>query len=130
MAGTALEWAAICAGPAGLVFGAGAKGFFDRAVRKATVRKSDAESRRTDAEASKIEADTTQIIVTAATTLVAPLQLELQELRLRIERLEDEDKKNKSTIRLAIDYIRALRSWIFAHVPEKEPPLPPNSLDI
>ena len=88
------------------------------------------ELRLSEAHEAKIDAEAAQIIANTAVALVQPLQEQISKLDGRVKTLERENLATKSTLRLAIDYIRALRSWIFQHVPDKTPPVPPDALCI
>jgi len=88
------------------------------------------ELRLSDAHEAKMDAEAAQILANTAVALVQPLQEHLSKLDARVKTLERENQSTKSTLRLAIDYIRALRSWIFQHVPDKTPPVPPDALCI
>ena len=85
---------------------------------------------KTEAEAGKFDAEAVQAITSAAVTLVAPLQSEVKELRERVEALETENGLTNSRLALAIEHIRALRTWISQHIPDKSPPAPPADLGL
>lgn len=85
---------------------------------------------KTEAEAGKFDAEAVQAITTAAVTLLAPLQEEIKELRGRIETLETENGLTNSRLALAIEHIRALRTWISQHIQDKSPPAPPADLGL
>lgn len=85
---------------------------------------------RVEAEAGKFDAEAVQAITSAAVTLVAPLQTEIRELRERVDALETENGLTNSRLALAIEHIRALRSWIGQHIPDKSPPAPPADLGL
>lgn len=114
------------------VLGGGAVGHLTtRVFEWATNRKADKKViQRTEAEAGKYDAEAVRALTAAAVTLVAPLQAEVAELRLRVDALEDENTKTKTLLQLAIEYIRALRSWISTHIPDKSPPQPPADLGL
>ena len=118
---TALEWVDTLAGPGGVVLGIVGTKAFDRRRDRQALQNSKSEETKIDAEAAKIIADT-------AVALVAPLRDEIQALNERVEKLELENRSTKSLLCLAIDYIRALRMWIFEHVPDKVPPPAPDEL--
>jgi hypothetical protein len=97
--------------------------FADRKANKKILK-------RAESEAGKFDAEALQAITTAAVTLVAPLQQEVTELRGRVETLETENGLTNSRLALAIEHIRALRTWIGQHIQDKSPPAPPADLGL
>lgn len=99
----------------------------DWVISRATSKKV---AQRLEAEAGKFDAEAVQAITSAAVALVAPLQAEVTKLTERVVALEDENKKTKTLLQLAIEYIRALRLWIDTQIPDKSPPQPPADLGL
>lgn len=120
-----LEWAGVIA--ASGVLGVLIKAVFDWWTSRVASKKM---ARRTESEAGKFDAEAVQAITAAAVMLVAPLQAEINELRGRVDTLEDENTKTKTLLQISIEYIRALRGWIDQHIPDLSPPDPPTDLGV
>lgn len=106
---------------AGLIAGSGAAGSL---ITKFLGRDKDR------AEVTNISADTAGVFVDAAVKLIVPLQAEITALTTRVGTLESENTATKTKLQLAIDHIRALRSWISTHISDKTPPQPPSALGL
>lgn len=110
----------------GPVLGVTVAKFFEWRVDKKTEKQV---AKRAESDAGKVDADAAQVIATTAVTLIAPLQAEIADLRLRMDVLEEENKATKTRLQLAIDYIRELLVFIRNHNPDKTPPTPPRGLE-
>lgn len=110
-------------GPLGVVMGAVGVKWLDRHKAASEISKMGYESDKMDAEAA-------QIISQTAVALVAPLQAQITQLAARVDHLEKENVMTLSKLQIAINHIRDLRSWISEHMPTKQPPSIPPSLDI
>jgi hypothetical protein len=125
-----LELGLAAGGPAGVAIGIIGKGWFDRKVRRATGKLTEAQGIKTDAEAA-------QILTNTAVLLVAPLQSQITELTgqvvtltTRVGTLEAENTEAKTKFQLAISHIRSLRTWISNQFPGQNPPPAPAGLGL
>lgn len=118
-----LDWAIAAGGPAGVLLGVVGTKVFDWRVTKKVAHK-------VGSEAKKFDADAAQVIATTAVTLITPLQEQITKLVVRVETLEIENTQTKTRLQLAIDHIRALRTWIRDHIPDRTPPDAPSELGI
>jgi hypothetical protein len=103
------DWAGVLSGPIGVVMGVGGTKLLSR---------------------KKDSAEAAQIIASTAVLLVEPLQKQITDLTTRMGAVETENNLTKTKLQLAIEHIRALRSWIANHIPDKQPPPPPLGLGL
>lgn len=80
-----LEWVKAFEGPGGVLVGVLGTKLFDRAKDKQSVELSEAQETNLDAQSAKTFAE-------AAAILVAPLRLEIADLRVRLDGLERENR--------------------------------------
>ena len=81
-------------------------------------------------DGAKVEAEATQIVVASALSIIEPLQAQIDRLDRRVKALEVENNSTRAVLRVAVAYIRSLRQWIWAHMPDLNPPDPPPSLNL
>lgn len=69
-------------------------------------------------------------IATGYAQLTDDLWENIRDLRGRLDLLEGDMILVKRRYRAAVSYIRQLLSWIAIHVPEHQPPEPPEDIDL
>lgn len=108
-------------GPVGVLIGVLGAKVFQREKAKRELELSVCEEART-------EADAASILTSTAMSLLAPLQDHVDRLDKRIAALERENRETQTVLRVAVSYIRALRTWINVNVPTLSPPDLPDAI--